>query len=194
MKAFSRTRTLGCAGLIGATALLGACAPAGGGGGPAPTTTAAAGNINTTTAVTYSCAGVGSASAIGTVPNQTVNVVVNHPATKPSGAAYSVTVTVPTLSLGAAPSFLDLNAVGIAPVIGMSATGGTISNAGPTTVVFTGNGLTGTIGVATATGTAGAAGTLAGKVGVINILTGSTGFVCTPVTPITGAAFSITVV
>jgi len=193
MKAFSRTRTLACAGLVGATALLGACAPAGGGGGPAPTTTAPAGNVNTTTAVTYSCQGVGAAASIGIIANQTVNVVVNHPSTKAAGAAYSVTVTVPTLTLGAAPSFLDLNAVGIAPVIGMSATTGTINNAGPTTIVFTGNGLTGTIAPAVSNGVAGAAGTIVGTAGTINILSGGTGFVCTPVPSTSGATFSITV-
>jgi len=189
MQLIARTRTLAGAGLIGATALLGACAP--------PTVTVPAppdppGSINTYTSVPYQCNGAGISAGSNAAP-QTVNVKINHPASVAAGATYAVAVTVPTLNLVAAPPFLDLNAAGITASIAMSASSGTIGAAGPASVVFTGNGLTGTVAPAPSSGVAGAAGTISGTAGTISILSGSTGFVCSPILPSTGALFSITV-
>jgi len=190
MQLIARTRTLVGAGLIGATALLGACAP--------PTVTVPAppdppGSINTFTSVPYQCNGAGISAGSNAAP-QTVSVKVNHPATVAAAAAYAVTVTVPTLGLVQAPGFIDLNGIGITATIAMSASSGTIGVAGPASVVFTGNGLTGTVAPAPAAGVAGAAGTINGTAGAISILSGATGFICTPILPSTGALFSITVV
>ena len=142
--------------------------------------------------MTYQCNGAGFVAGSNAAP-QTVSVVVNHPATVASGASYSVTATVPTLNLVAAPPFLDLNAAGITANAAATVSNGTIGNAGPATVFFVGNGATGTVAPLTAIGTAGAAGTMTGDIGTINILSGSTGFICTPTAPVSGAAFSITV-
>ncbi len=191
MQLITRTRTLVGAGLIGATALLGACAP--------PTVTVPAppdppGSINTLTDVPYQCNGAGASSGSNAAA-QTVNVRINHPASVAAGAAYAVTVTVPTLNLVAAPPFLDLNGIGITSTIAMSADNGTINPAGPAAVYFYGNGLSGTVAPAPAGGVAGAPGTINGTAGTILILsTGGSGFVCAPILPSTGALYQITVV
>lgn len=167
--------------LIAAGALLAACSPPAPpdttGGLPAPVT-----EETTTVDVTYSCAGVGASAAAGVLPNQVVSVSIGHPTSPVHGSTFQVVVTNGTLALSPAPDFLDLNAVGLGGQTLLSASAGSIPNAFGSPVLFTDNGVTGTIPWAAVNATAPASGaSMTITTGVVNILTGTTGFVCTPV-------------
>jgi hypothetical protein len=169
--------------LIAAGALLGACAPPPDttGGLPAPVTEA-----TTTVNVTYSCIGVGFAASVppAALPDQVVSVTIGHPTSPVHGSTFQVVVTNGTFALSAASPAVNLNAAGLGGQTILSANAGTIPNAFGSPVYFTGNGVTGTIPWAAVNATAPASGaSMTITTGVVNILSGSTGFVCTPVGP-----------
>jgi len=174
-------------GLMGA-GVLGACAPA----APAPAPDPDPDAVTTTTAVEFACTGTGiigpgGASPVGPIADQTVDVDVTLPGAVTAGANFDVLVDVDNLVFAAtgAPGFVNLNAAGIVAEIDVDGA------AGPATVAannFVGNGLSIDLGVAATTATA-AAGTNTVETGQIRILSGSTGFVCTP----TGAGASASV-
>lgn len=148
---------------------------------------------NPTVNITFSCAGVGAAASIGTVPDQVITATIGHPTTPAQGSTFDISVTLSTFSLAAAPSFIDLNSQGLAGTTYLSATNGTVSNAGASPVLFTGNGVTATIPAATASVTAGTGGSsMTVTVGGVGMIVGSTGFSCTPVAPTpSGGTFTI---
>ena len=163
-------------GLMGAGALA-ACAPE---PAPAPPTTVPGGNTTTTTTVTLACAGSGiigpgGASPVGPIADQDVDIDITLPNSVTAGANFSVGVDVGNLALAAAPGFINLNGAGIDATIFMTGSSNIVVPANN----FVGNGasldLVEGIGTATA-----ASGTNTVEVGQINILSGTTGFVCTP--------------
>jgi len=177
--------------LLGLGSLLAACAPTP--SGPAPTTTTALpGTTTTTTAsVVYACSGAGiigpsGASPVGPIANQTTTVAITRPTTPTAGSTVAIGVNIGNLNLSPAPGFLSLNAAGV--VAGITVTGAT----GPATVPadnFVGNGASLDLNAASTTATV-AAGSNTLTVGQINILSGSTGFVCTPVGTPASTTFS----
>ena len=188
MRSVGTKKRFAIAGLgLSAVAFLGACAP----DAPAPTTTPPAG-VTTTTNVTYACAGSGiigpgGASPVGTIANQTTSVAITMPASATVGTPFNVSVNVGNLNLAAAPSFLDLNGAGITATVaiaGANAPGSVAANN------FVGNGASINLNPVGTTATAASAGAKTVTVGAINILSGSTGFVCTPVGA--GASASVT--
>ena len=165
---------------LSAAAFLGACAA----DAPAPTTTIPSGGTATTTSnVTYACAGAGiigpgGASPVGPIANQVTSVAVTLPTTATVGTPFTVGVNVGNLNLSPAPAFLDLNGAGIVANIAVT---GANANASIAANNFVGNGASLDLNLANTTATAASAGSKTVTVGTINILSGSTGFICTPV-------------
>ncbi len=178
----TRVKALVLGSLLGGLSLVAACAPPAGGGAPPPAPTTA----TTTTGVNYACVAVGSAT--GTIADQVTPVAVTLPLTASVGGTITVGVDVGNLNLAAAPGFLNLNAVGI-PV--SAAVAGAV---GPATLAavsnFVGNGASLDLAPMSTTRIA-TAGVNTVTVGTITIVSGTSGFICTPVT--TGASATVNV-
>jgi len=190
MRSVGMKRRFAIAGLgLSAAAFLGACAPT----APAPTTTIPSGGTTTTTSnVVYACAGSGiigptGASPVGPIANQTTTVAITMPNSATVGAPFTVGVNVGNLNLSAAPGFLTLNAAGVVATVAVT---GANLNGTVAADNFLGNGASIDLNLANTTATAASAGSKTVTVGAINLLSGSTGFVCTPVGA--GASASVT--
>lgn len=188
----TRSLSMGRAGLtalgVGAIALLSvACVPP-----PAPPTTTIppGGTTTTTTSVTYACAGAGiigpgGASPVGPIADQVTSVAITMPNSATVGTPFTVGVNVGNLNLAAAPSFINLNGAGVVASIVVPG-----ANANATTPAnnFVGNGASIDLAATSTTATAASAGSKTVTVGAINILSGSTGFTCTPVGAVASAS------
>ena len=189
MRSVGMKKRFAIAGLgMGAVAFLGACSSP---SAPAPTTTPPSG-VTTTSNVVYACAGSGiigpgGASPVGPIANQTTSVAVTLPASATVGTPFNVGVDVGNMTLSPAPSFLDLNGAGITATVAIAG-----ANANGTVAAnnFVGNGASINLNPVGTTATAASAGAKTVTVGTITIVSGSTGFVCTPVGA--GASASVT--
>jgi len=129
----------------------------------------------TTTVVPYSCAGVGFASYLGTLPTQNVTVTMTAPTEVTVGQAFTVTADITPLALVEPPLALNVqanmpfNPVGATGSNGGAGLSGTVNAVGATFNVpqFT---MT-----ATPTVTSGAITFSAGNIGIVQ---GATGFAC----------------
>lgn len=185
----TRSLSMGRAGLtalgVGVIALLSvACAP------PPPPPPPPGGTTTTTTSVTYACAGAGiigpgGASPVGPIANQVTSVAITMPNSATVGTPFTVGVNVGNLNLAAAPSFINLNGAGVVASIVVPG-----ANANATTPAnnFVGNGASIDLAATSTTATAASAGSKTVTVGAINILSGSTGFTCTPVGAVASAS------
>jgi hypothetical protein len=191
-----RAKSLVAGSLLGAGSLLAACggSPA---APPATTTTTAAPTTHTvTTSVAYACAGQGpiigpgGSSPVGPIANQNISVAVTMPNSGTVGGSLAVSVDLGTFNLAPAPLFVNLNLSGIPAVIdvaganaaaSVNADGAWIGNGAQVNVPPAGTTRTGTAGANTVT------------VGTITLISGSTGFICTLVTPGTGAQNTTTI-
>lgn len=164
-----RTRFLGATLLVGGVVTPFVVAAPGAGAAVGPIAT-------TTTVVPYSCAGVGFASYLGTLPTQNVTVTLTAPTEVTVGQAFTVTADITPLTLAEPPlalsvqAVMPLNPVGATGTTGGSGLSGLVSNAG---AVFTVPQFT-----MTATPNATAGGTASFAAGNIAIVQGSTGFAC----------------
>jgi len=182
----TRVKGLVVGSLLGGLSLVAACAPPA--AGPPPTT------ATTTTNVNYACGAVGpiigpgGSSPLGAIGNQVTPVAVTLPLTATVGGTINVGVDVGNLNLAAAPNFLNLNAVGIP--VSVAVAGASTPATLPSANNFVGNGASIDLAPMTTTRIA-TAGANTVTVGTITIVSGATGFVCTPVT--TGASATVTV-
>lgn len=132
----------------------------------------------TTTAVPYSCKGVGFAQGLGTLPTQDVTMTLGAPTEVSPGQEYTLTIDMTPLRLADAgfpiseSAFTSMNPVG--------ATGSDTNRAKSPPVVFSGATATVPRSLMTVSPTAAAGGQVTLSASRIRIVVGSTGFECDP--------------
>lgn len=146
----------------------------------------------TTTTVSYSCRGVGFAFGIGTLPSQNVTVTLGAPTTVTPGQQYVVTVDMTPLRLADAGFPIDAPAHTALNPVGGTGTSG--NQAVSPNVVFSGVTATVPRSLMTVSPTAPVGGSVNLRAGTIQIVIGSTGFACDPVSGATPATISTAII
>jgi len=144
-----------------------------------------------TTVVPYSCAGVGFAQGLGTLPTQNVTLTLGAPTFVTPGQEFVVTLDMTPLQL--ADAGFPISAPALTALAPVGGTGSSSGQAVSPNVSFAGSVATVPRSTMTVVPTVGAGGSVTFTAGQIRIVIGATGFACVPIAGSAAATVSTAV-